>query len=45
MRESAALTFQVFNQYAGVAVGEHLGYLFTALWAIFLGLAMLKRPF
>ena len=44
-RESAALVFQVFNQYAGVAVGEHLGYLFTALWTIFLGMAMLKWPF
>lgn len=44
-RESAALVFQVFNQYAGVAIGEHLGYLFTALWTIFLGMAMLKRPF
>ena len=44
-RESAALIFQVFNQYAGVAIGEHLGYLFTALWIIFLGMTMLKRPF
>jgi len=44
-RESAALAFQVFNQYAGVAIGEHLGYLFTALWTIFLGMALLKRPF
>lgn len=43
--ESAALVFQVFNQYAGVAIGEHLGYLFTALWSVFLGMAMLKRPF
>jgi len=45
MRETVALTFQVFNQYAGVAIGEHLGYLFTALWTIFLGLALLKQPF
>lgn len=44
-RESAALAFQVFNQYAGVAIGEHLGYLFTALWTVFLGMAMLKQPF
>lgn len=44
-RESGALVFQVFNQYAGVAIGEHLGYLFTALWSVFLGMAMLKRPF
>ena len=44
-RESVTLIFQVFNQYAGVAIGEHLGYLFTALWTIFLGNAMLKQPF
>jgi hypothetical protein len=25
-------------------VGEHLGYLFTALWTIFFGLAILKLP-
>src|SRR5918997_217827 len=31
-RESVAVVFQAFNQYAGVAVGEHLGYLFTGLW-------------
>ena len=30
-RASAALMFQAFNQYAGVAVGGHLGCLFTAL--------------
>ena len=28
-RESVAVVFQAFNHYAGVAVGEHLGYLFT----------------
>jgi hypothetical protein len=30
-RESVAVVFEAFNQYAGVAVGEHLGYLFTGL--------------
>jgi len=30
---------------AAVAViGEHLGYLFTALWTIFIGIAMMKSP-
>lgn len=43
-RETAALLFQVFNQYAGVAVGEHLGYLFTGLWTIFIGVTMLRSP-
>ena len=27
-RDSAAVTFQAFHRYAGVAIGEHLGYLF-----------------
>jgi hypothetical protein len=29
-RAAAAVSFQAFNRYAGVAVGEHLGYLFIA---------------
>ena|SRR3990172_7808261 len=43
-RASAALMFQAFNQYSGVAVGGHLGYLFTALWTIFPGFTILKSP-
>lgn len=39
-RESVAVVFQAFNQYAGVAVGEHLGYLFTGLWTMLVALAM-----
>jgi hypothetical protein len=39
-RESAAVVFQAFNQYAGVAVGENLGYLFTGLWTALVALAM-----
>ncbi len=31
-RESAVVMFESFNRYAGVAVGENLGYLFTAIW-------------
>jgi hypothetical protein len=31
-REAVEVVFQAFHQYLGVAVGEHLGYLFTALW-------------
>jgi hypothetical protein len=31
-RESVVVVFEAFNRYAGVAVGEHLGYLFTGLW-------------
>ena len=43
-RESAAVVFQAFNQYAGVAVGENLGYLFTGLWTALVALAMFGSP-
>lgn len=43
-RESVAVVFQAFNQYAGVAVGEHLGYLFTGLWTVLVALAMFGSP-
>jgi hypothetical protein len=40
-RESTAVVFQAFNQYAGVGVGENLGYLFTGLWTVLVAMAML----
>src|ERR671916_579407 len=39
-RESVAVVFEAFNRYAGVAVGEHLGYLFSSLWTVLVALAM-----
>ena len=33
-REAIDVVFQSFNRYLGVAVGEHLGYLFTGLWTL-----------
>jgi Domain of unknown function (DUF4386) len=39
-REAVAVVFQAFNQYAGVGVGENLGYLFTGLWSMLVALAM-----
>jgi hypothetical protein len=39
-REAVAVVFQAFNQYAGVGVGENLGYLFTSLWTVLVALAM-----
>lgn len=39
-RDSVAVVFQAFNQYAGVGVGENLGYLFTGLWTALVALAM-----
>jgi hypothetical protein len=35
------LVFQSLNRYLGVAVGEHLGYLFTGLWTAALSAAFL----
>ena len=36
------VTFQTLNRYLGVAVGEHLGYLFTGLWTGFAGIALIQ---
>ena len=36
------MTFQTLNRYLGVAVGEHLGYLFTGLWTAFAGIALVQ---
>ncbi|MDQ3227006.1 MAG: DUF4386 domain-containing protein [Chloroflexota bacterium] len=33
--------FSAFHQYAGVAIGEHLGYLFTGAWTLVIAGAML----
>ena len=39
-REAVDVVFQSFNRYLGVAVGEHLGYLFTGAWSILVGVAI-----
>jgi len=36
------VTFQTLNRYLGVAVGEHLGYLFTGLWTACAGVALVQ---
>jgi hypothetical protein len=41
-RESVAVTFQAFHRYVGVAIGEHLGYLFTSTWTILLCIAVVQ---
>jgi hypothetical protein len=41
LRETISTVFVAFNQYAGVGIGEHMGYLFTASWGLLVGLAML----
>ena len=44
-RTAIEVTFTAFNQYVGVGIGEHLGYLFTALWTILIALAMPKSKY
>ena len=41
-REATEVVFQAFHRALGVGVGEHLGYLFTGLWALLVGVAMLQ---
>jgi hypothetical protein len=41
-RDSVEVVFQAFHRYVGVAIGEHLGYIFTSLWTILLGVAIIQ---
>lgn len=41
-RESVSVVFQAFHRYIGVAIGEHLGYLFTSAWTILLCVAIIQ---
>ncbi len=45
-REAVLVVFSAFHQYAGVAIGEHLGYLATGAWTLVIASAMLTgAPF
>lgn len=39
---AAAMVFEAFHRYAGMAVGEHLGYLSTSMWTFLVALLMLR---
>jgi hypothetical protein len=39
-REATVAVFRAMHQYLGVGVGEHLGYLFTGLWSVLTGIAI-----
>jgi hypothetical protein len=41
-REAIEIVFQSFHRYLGVAVGEHLGYLFSGAWTILVGVAIIQ---
>jgi hypothetical protein len=42
-REANAAVFRALHQYLGVGVGEHLGYLFTGLWSLLIGVGLTQR--
>jgi hypothetical protein len=44
MRQVVALLEGLLNRYAGMVVGEHLGFMAQGLWTVFIGLAMLRGP-
>ena len=41
-RDAVEVAFQTLNRYLGVAVGEHLGYLFTGVWTALAGVALIQ---
>jgi hypothetical protein len=41
-RDAVEVVFQTLNRYLGVAVGEHLGYLFTGAWTALAGVALIQ---
>ena len=41
-RAAAGLVFEAFHRYAGMAVGEHLGYLSTSVWTILVSVVILR---
>jgi hypothetical protein len=43
-RAAAAMVFDAFHRYAGMAIGEHLGYLSTGIWTFLIALLMLRAP-
>jgi hypothetical protein len=41
-RQATASAFDVLNHYAGGALGEHLGWLLQAIWAVALGVVLVR---
>jgi hypothetical protein len=41
-REANVAVFRAMHQYLGVGVGEHLGYLFTGIWSVLTGVAIVE---
>jgi len=41
-KDAVDVIFQTLNRYLGVAVGEHLGYMFTGLWTALVGVVVIQ---
>lgn len=41
-RDAVEVVFQAFHRYVGVAIGEHLGYIFTSVWTVLLCAAIIQ---
>jgi hypothetical protein len=41
-REVNAAVFRALHHYLGVGVGEHLGYLFTGIWSVLIGVGAIQ---
>jgi Domain of unknown function (DUF4386) len=41
-REAHGVVFRALHQYLGVGVGEHLGYLFTGIWSVLIGVGVIQ---
>jgi hypothetical protein len=41
-REVHAAVFRALHQYLGIGVGEHLGYLFTGIWSLLIGVGVIQ---
>lgn len=41
-KEAIEIVFEAFHLYAGFSIGEHLGFIFTGLWALLAGIVMLR---
>jgi Domain of unknown function (DUF4386) len=41
-REVQAAVFRTLHEYLGVGVGEHLGYLFTGIWSVLIGVGVIQ---
>ena len=41
-RAAAGMVFEAFHRYAGMAVGEHIGYLSTSIWTVGIALMLVR---